>query len=186
MGLLVCVAGPSQAGKSTLISRFIKEFPHQAVRLPTATSRPARPGEIHGVDKFFLSAEEFSRTDRFLEQVVEHGNHYGTLKDVFVDYIARYPVVLMDIDIRGMRAILSRTDLLPERVLSIFVTPERFEEIQERILKRGDANAQQRIESARAEWLLKDDVLFSVVISTSCSVDASYALFREAIVRRMI
>ena len=52
------VSGPSGAGKGTLIRGVMKYFPTLDVAI-SATTRAARPGEVHGREYWFLSNEEF-------------------------------------------------------------------------------------------------------------------------------
>ena len=53
------ILGPSGVGKDTLISMLKKIYPNIIFKLPSYTTRPKRPGEIEGVDYFFVSEEEF-------------------------------------------------------------------------------------------------------------------------------
>jgi guanylate kinase len=53
-GLLVVVSGPSGVGKGTLCRALRKRFPELHFSV-SATTRPPRPGEKHGVDYYFLS-----------------------------------------------------------------------------------------------------------------------------------
>jgi guanylate kinase len=75
------VSGPSGAGKGTLIRGVMKYFPSLDVAI-SATTRAARPGEVHGREYWFLTNDEFDahleRGD-FLEHVDFAGNRYGTL-----------------------------------------------------------------------------------------------------------
>src|SRR5688572_14577866 len=84
-GRLVVISGPSGAGKSTVVRRLLAECPLPLVLSVSATTRKARPGEVDGVNYFFLSREEFSRrreAGEFLEckEVFGRGDWYGTLQ----------------------------------------------------------------------------------------------------------
>ena len=57
--LLVVLSGPSGAGKDTVLKRM-KESGYPFHFVVTATDRPRRPGEVHGVDYYFLSTEQFT------------------------------------------------------------------------------------------------------------------------------
>src|SRR3954464_14370816 len=57
-GLLFIVSAPSGAGKTTLVERLVEQMPH--LRMSRSyTSRPAREGEVDGVDYNFVSCERF-------------------------------------------------------------------------------------------------------------------------------
>ena len=53
------ILGPSGVGKDTLINMLKEIYPNIFFKLPSYTTRAKRPGEIEGVDYFFVSEEEF-------------------------------------------------------------------------------------------------------------------------------
>ena len=53
------ILGPSGVGKDTLINMLKEIYPNIFFKLPSYTTRAKRPGEIEGVDYFFVSKEEF-------------------------------------------------------------------------------------------------------------------------------
>ena len=57
--LLIILSGPSGAGKDTVLQRM-KERGLPFHFVVTATTRHARPGEVHGKDYFFISNDEFA------------------------------------------------------------------------------------------------------------------------------
>ncbi len=62
-GLVFVLSGPSGVGKSSLIERLkLDQFP--ITHCVTATTRPRRQGEEHGVHYYFLSEAEY---DHLLE-----------------------------------------------------------------------------------------------------------------------
>ena len=78
-GLLVVLSGPSGVGKDVAIAR-LKQQGFAIHYVVTATTRPRRPNERHGIDYFFLSREEFEdliARDELLEWSWVHGNLYG-------------------------------------------------------------------------------------------------------------
>jgi len=58
-GRLIIVSGPSGAGKTTVLKEVLARNP-RLVPSVSATTRPPRPGEVDGVDYYFLSPEEFA------------------------------------------------------------------------------------------------------------------------------
>src|SRR5258705_12615119 len=79
-GLLFIVSAPSGAGKTTLVERLVEQLPH--LRMSRSyTSRPARQGEIDGVDYNFVSRDRFealATAGEFFEWADVFGNLYGT------------------------------------------------------------------------------------------------------------
>ena len=144
-GGIFVLSAPSGAGKTTLVRRLFERYPAVAERLAFSvshTSRPPRPGEVHGRDYYFVSAEEFlgmvSR-ERFLEWAMVHGEHKGTSLDEVERLRAAGSDVLLEIDIQGAEQVRRR---LPEAV-SVFVLPPSYDELDRRLRARGSENEAQ-------------------------------------------
>ena len=134
-GALVIISGPSGAGKGTLVDLLVARVPHLWVSV-SATTRPPRPGEVHGEDYLFISADEFARrieAGDFLEWAEVHGNRYGTLRPSVEAKLAEGCDVILEIDPQGA---LQVKELMPEAVLVFIIAPS-FEELERRIRKRG-------------------------------------------------
>ena len=79
-GSLFVVAAPSGAGKSTLVNALLAQEPAIKLSISTTTRAP-RPGETHGKEYWFTTAEDFvarAEAGEFLEWAEVHGNYYGT------------------------------------------------------------------------------------------------------------
>ena len=79
-GLLFIVSAPSGAGKTTLVERLVERTP--GLRMSRSyTSRPARQGELDGLDYNFITRARFETmiaAGEFLEWADVFGNLYGT------------------------------------------------------------------------------------------------------------
>lgn len=154
-GRLVIISGPSGAGKTTLLKRMFANCRRPLVHSVSATTRRPRPGERDGLDYHFLSAEEFARrraAGEFLEccEVYGRGDWYGTLRSEVAPRLAAGKWVVLEIDVQGTMAVLEH---YPDAV-TIFVSPESFEELERRLRDRGTesvAALQRRLEVARRE-----------------------------------
>jgi len=169
--LLVVISGPSGVGKDSLVER-IKARGAEFHFVVTATSRPPRPGERHGVDYFLVSTEEFTtmiENDELLEYAVVYGQHKGVPKQQIREAFASGKDVVMRLDVQGAATIKS---LIPEAVL-IFLSAASEEELLERLRRRrteSDAQLQRRIETARQE--MKRLGKFDYVITNGqCQLD---------------
>ena len=66
-GLLLIVSGPAGSGKTTIINKLIESG--DFVFSVSATTRAPRPGEVNGVDYFFITKEEFKDRIRLGEML---------------------------------------------------------------------------------------------------------------------
>lgn len=120
----------------------------------SATSRPPRGTEQHGVEYFFLTPEEFKakiEADEFLEyEEVYADRYYGTLKSQVEEQLAKGKNVIFDIDIKGG---INVKRFFGERALSLFVQPPSVEELRRRLVSRATDTAEQiEIRLAKAEY----------------------------------
>src|ERR671933_78475 len=73
-GLVFVLSGPSGVGKSPLIE-LLKQDGFPITYCVTATTRPMRTGEEHGIHYYFLSEADYDdllRGEQFLEHAVVH------------------------------------------------------------------------------------------------------------------
>ncbi len=103
--MLYIIVGNSGSGKSTL-AKDLKDRGYN--RIITYTTRPKRPGEIHGVDYFFIDREEFLKrynNDEFIGPTKYAGNFYGTLKsDLEKAEKSKNPMIII-VDQNGLEKI---------------------------------------------------------------------------------
>ena len=96
-GKLFVISGASGVGKGTVLSRVMAQREDLSFSV-SATTRPARPGEIDGVHYYFLSMEKFREMvdkDEFLEYDYHAANGYGTpLKQLDEKLQSGFSVVL--------------------------------------------------------------------------------------------
>lgn len=166
-GKLVVISGPSGAGKTTLLKRLYAEAPVPLVTSVSATTRAPRPGEVNGIDYFFLTKEEFERRRRhgdFLEcfEVYQRGDWYGTLKSEVAPRLTAGKWVVLEIDVQGTFAVLEH---YPQAV-TVFVRPSSLAELERRLRDRGtesEAALARRLEVARRELESADRYRYQVV-----------------------
>ena len=153
-GLLI-VSAPSGSGKSTIVQWLMREHPELRLAFSiSATSRPPRGTEQHGVEYFFLSPEEFRQKiqeDAFLEyEEVYEDRFYGTLKEQVERQLAAGQSVVFDVDVKGG---LRSKEVYGERAMSLFIQPPSVEELRRRLEGRGTDSPEQIEERlAKAEY----------------------------------
>lgn len=150
--LLIVISGPSGVGKDSVIQRMKeRNLPFHFV--VTATTRPPRPNERHGVDYFFVSREEFARMieqGELLEYALVYNDYKGIPKAQVREALASGKDVVMRVDVQGAATVRR---LCPEAVL-IFLTTETEEELVQRLQRRkteSDEDLKLRIAMARKE-----------------------------------
>jgi len=150
--LLIVISGPAGVGKDAVVRR-LKERGYPFHFVVTATDRPPRPGEVHGVHYFFVSTAEFERMiaeDELLEHAWVYGQHKGIPKQQVREALTSGKDVVMRLDVQGAAAVRR---MAPEAVL-IFLVAGSDEELEQRLRKRkGDSPEQirERLATARAE-----------------------------------
>ena len=136
-GLLIILSSPSGAGKSTL-ARWLREWDPTIRFSVSATTRPPRPGEVHGKDYYFVSRDEFRtlvETGEMLEHAEVFTNLYGSPKAPVEAAVASGQDTLFDIDWQGGQQI--RNSSLGRDVVSIFILPPSLSELERRLRSRG-------------------------------------------------
>lgn len=165
MAKLIIFSAPSGSGKSTIINYLLTQNLNLAFSI-SATSRPPRGTERHGVEYFFLSPDEFRRriaNDEFLEyEEVYQDRFYGTLKEQVESQLAAGQNVIFDVDVVGGCNIKK---FYGDRALSLFIQPPSVDELRKRLVGRG-TDAPEIIESrvAKAEYELSFAPKFDRVI----------------------
>jgi guanylate kinase len=140
-GLLIVLSSPSGAGKTT-ISRLLLEADSEVSMSVSATTRPKRPGEVEGVDYYFVDDAEFDRMVRgndFVEWAMVFGYRYGTPKAPVKDALREGRDILFDIDWQGARQL--EPDF-GEHLVTIFLLPPSMAELERRLRARGTDSAE--------------------------------------------
>lgn len=181
-GRLIVLTGPTAVGKGTVEAKLREDHPQVWVSV-SATTRQPRPGEINGVNYWFVSEEEFlagEAAGEFLETAIVHGMaHYGTpLKPVQEHLAANIPTIL-EIDLQGARRVRERAAELDLDVVYVFIAPPSFEELKRRLVGRGTETPEQqakRLQTAKVELAAEQE--FDVVIVNATVDQAAADLWR--------
>lgn len=152
MSKLFVISGSSGVGKGTVIKDFLAKHPDFKLSI-SCTTRGKREGEVHGVNYFFLTQDEFKNhisNDEFLEWAEFSGNHYGTKKSFVNECLANGESLILEIDTKGA---LNVKKIMPEAVL-IFIAPPSIEELEARLRGRHtetEEAIQKRLASIKLE-----------------------------------
>jgi guanylate kinase len=157
------ITGPSGAGKGTLIKALAERVPALKVAV-SATTRPQRPGEVDGLDYWFLSDDEFVRriaAGDFLEHVIYvSGRRYGTLRSELDRIAGEGKVCVLELELEGALAVGDDVD----GAVTIFIAAD-VPELERRLSERATESTGEigeRIELAR--WQLEQAHRFRYMV----------------------
>ncbi len=175
MSRVVVLSGPSAVGKSTVVRCLRDQVPdlHFSV---SATTRAPRPGEVDGVDYWFVTDERFQQLiddGALLEWADIHGGLHrsGTPAEPILAATAAGLPVLIEVDLAGARAVKRS---MPE-VITVFLAPPSWEELESRLAGRGTESPEamaRRLATARAELAAQDDfdeVVVNSQLESACA-----------------
>jgi guanylate kinase len=161
--LVVVISGPSGVGKDSVVKRMAAlDYPFHFV--VTVTNRGMRLGEVHGVDYYFVSTDEFYRMVNAGE-MLEHADVYGQCKGVpRMDVergLASGRDVVMRLDVTGANTIRAA---IPQSV-SIFLMPPSLDVLVNRLRQRpGDSEEQVRARLRMARYEMEQASSFDYVV----------------------
>ena len=187
-GRLIVLTGPTAVGKGTVEAKLRADHPEVWVSV-SATTRAPRPGEVDGVNYWFLTEDEFLAREaagEFLETAVVHGMaHYGTLLKPVEEHLAAGVPTILEIDLQGARRVKQRghhvlirsvgdrhrqrAAELDIEVVYVFIAPPSFEELERRLIGRGTETAEQqarRLETAKVELAAESEFDVTIVNET--------------------
>jgi guanylate kinase len=174
---LTVLTGPAGVGKSSVVAYLRRHHPaiwHSV----SVTTRPQRPGEVEGVDRYFVDDPAFDRLvagGDLLEHATYAGYRYGTPRRPVEEKLAAGVPVLLEIELQGARQVRTAK---PDALL-VFLSPPSWEELERRLRGRGteDPHAVRlRLERAREELAAAAE--FDHVLVNSSVADVAGRLAR--------
>lgn len=166
-GKIIIISAPSGTGKSTIISALLDKGEIDMQFSISATNRPPRGEEQHGVNYYFLSDDEFKSSieqDAFVEfEEVYPGRFYGTLKSEIARITGEGHNVILDIDVKGG---VNVKRMYGNQAISIFIQPPSLESLRARLTGRGTDTPEaieQRLAKAEYELSFAPDFDYVVV-----------------------
>lgn len=183
-GKLIIFSAPSGSGKTTIVKHLLEQPELNLAFSVSATSRPRRGKEKHGVNYYFMSISQFKthiKNEDFLEwEEVYRDNFYGTLKSEVERLWAEGKNVIFDIDVVGGLRIKKK---FPEETLAVFVKPPSVDELKIRLKKRStESDDKINMRVAKASVELATAPQFDTIIKNydlEVALEESYALVAD-------
>jgi len=139
-GQLYVISAPSGAGKTSLIKALRARMPELGLSV-SHTTRAMRPGEQDGVHYHFVDVATFETLiaeGAFVEYARVFGNYYGTSKAAISQVLAGGQDLILEIDWQGAQQVRAQFPT----VISIFVLPPSRAALRERLVGRGQDDAE--------------------------------------------
>ncbi len=163
--MLIVLSGPSGVGKGTVRKAIFDQDNNDFQYSISMTTRKPRPGEVDGVDYFFVSKEQFEhniQTGEMLEYAKYVDNYYGTPLNYVNETLDSGKDVFLEIEVNGAMQVRAKC---PDGVF-VFLTPPDLMELKQRLIHRGtDAMnvINKRIEKAVGEIKMMQNYDYAVV-----------------------
>ncbi|MEO1293002.1 MAG: guanylate kinase [Pseudomonadota bacterium] len=135
-GMMLVVSSPSGAGKTTLSRRLLNSDANLVMSV-SATTRPAREGEVEGKDYFFYDHDRFEaeiEAGAFLEYARVFDHIYGTPRAPVEAWLSAGQDVLFDVDWQGAQQL---RHAMRDDMASVFILPPSLVALEQRLKKRG-------------------------------------------------
>ena len=158
------MSAPSGAGKTSLIKALMEQDQRVEVSV-SHTTRPQRPGEVEGVNYFFVSTETFHEmreAGAFFESAEVFGHFYGTSLTQLEARLSDGADVILEIDWQGAQQVRK---LLPDSAW-LFMLPPSLEALKSRLQSRGqdaEDTIDLRMRAARDEMSHWDEADYLII-----------------------
>lgn len=132
---LFIISAPSGAGKTSLVKALVDRSQDVVVSV-SHTTRNKRPGEVDGVNYFFVSYKvflEMIKQNEFIEYAKVFDHFYGTSQASLENQLDQDLKVILEIDWQGAELVREK---IPE-AQSIFILPPSKAELESRLRGRG-------------------------------------------------
>ncbi|MCX6761528.1 MAG: guanylate kinase [Candidatus Moranbacteria bacterium] len=182
MSNIFIISGPSGAGEDSVIEGLKKILPIE--KIVTSTTRKIRPGEVHGVNYYFISKGEFEekiKNDALAEWAQEYNNNfYGVTKEELARVENSRKIGLWKIEYKG---VMTAKTKFPE-IKSIYIAPPSLEVLRRRIMRRdpsvSDQYLDERMEYTK-EWMQHENIYDYKVVNEEGKLEETIQKVAEII-----
>jgi guanylate kinase len=152
-GVMIVLASPSGAGKSSISRALFEQDPNISLSV-SVTTRARRTDELDGTHYHFIDVPAFERlrdAGELLEWARVHDNYYGTPRAQVEEKLSQGKDILFDVDYQGT---LQLYETCRPDMVTVFVLPPTIRELKARLERRAQdskGTIQRRLKNARTE-----------------------------------
>ena len=164
VGKLFVISGSSGVGKGTLLKLFMEKNPEVKYSV-SCTTRSPRPGEIDGVNYFFVDKETFENSinnNEFLEWAKFSENYYGTKLSYVEKTLNDGFNLILEIETQGALQVMKKH---PDAEF-IFILPPSLEDLEQRLRGRkteSEEAIQKRLSAVKDELEISKKFKYRIV-----------------------
>lgn len=169
-----------------MITLLREQFPDLFAFSVSHTTRSPREKEQHGIHYYFVTKEEFLKLkeeNSFIENAEYAGNYYGTSYHTLNVAKENKKIVLLDIDIQGIKTIKQVwNEERGVRPAFIQIVPPSYSDLRKRLVGRGDTAEEaikKRLETALKEltYTMEPNFFDHIVVNDDLHVAAKKLAF---------
>lgn len=182
MSNIFIISGPSGAGEDSVIDGLKKILPIE--KIITSTTRKIRTGEVHGVNYYYISREEFEKkieNNELAEWAKEYNDNFYGVTKTELDRVGKSGKVgLWKIEYKG---VITAKAKFPE-IKSIYIAPPSLEILRQRIQRRDPLVSQEYLDERMAytkEWMQHEDIYDHKVVNEEGKLEETIQKVAEII-----
>ncbi len=182
MSNIFIISGPSGAGEDSVIDGLKKILPIE--KTITSTTRKIRTGEVHGVNYYYISREEFEKkieNNELAEWAKEYNDNFYGVTKTELDRVGKSGKVgLWKIEYKG---VITAKAKFPE-IKSIYIAPPSLEILRQRIQRRDPLVSQEYLDERMAytkEWMQHEDIYDHKVVNEEGKLEETIQKVAEII-----
>lgn len=167
MNRVYAVMGPPASGKTAIIKALTR---YGVAEIISHTTRKPKAGEQTGADYYFVSSDEFMKTE-LIERVTYDEQFYGISKAEVLNKSNQFSHSAVAVDRNGLEQLRR---LLGDRVISVFIMVDEAT-IIERTIHSGDApeSIRRRLEYAKNTGEFDNWQICDYVVKNTGSLEAA-------------
>lgn len=169
MQRIFIIAGPTNAGKDTIMKQLLLNKSLNLSKIITSTSRPIRNGETNGIDYYFYTKAEFEdmvAKNDFFEWALVHNEYKGIQKKSIYENRFNERDLILQVDIQGFLKLKQSLNPQRHKLVGIFIMPPSMEELKRRMKIRNTETDPTDIETRlkNAEIEIKNKDIFDYIV----------------------